>query len=276
MKILIIGRKSRISQFLNQYLDKNFLISVKDYSAIINKNQNYFERYDYIINCTSNKKYINLKYNPSFDFDYSIAKKIVKTKTCYVFLSSRKIYKSKENCKEKDKPHPSCNYSKNKLMTENKLKKIINKKLLILRISNVIGLKKKESKKKLHKTFIDIFFDNIKKGYILNNQKIFKDFISSKKLGQLISKLIKLNATGTYNLSIGKKIYLNQIVKWLNFYNPRKTKIINSKKFNYNNDCFYLNNKKVTKKTKIKILISDLKKDCKKISKEYFLIKKPY
>ena len=32
----------------------------------------------------------------------------------------------------------------------------------------------------------------------------------------------------------------------------------------------------VTKKTKIKILISDLKKDCKKISKEYFLIKKPY
>ena len=79
MKILIIGRKSRISQFLNEYLDKDFLISVKNYSEIINKDQNYFKKFDYIINCTSNKNYLNLKYDSLFDFDYSIAKKIVKS-----------------------------------------------------------------------------------------------------------------------------------------------------------------------------------------------------
>ena len=103
------------------------------------------------------------------------------------------------------------------------------------------------------------------------NQKIFKDFISSKKLGHLISKLIKLKAIGTYNLSIGKKIYLDDIIRWLNFYNPNSFKIINQDKLNFNKDSFYLNNNKILKKTKIKMTISDLKKDCKKISKIYFL-----
>ena len=89
----------------------------------------------------------------------------------------------------------------------------------------------------------------------------------------LASKLIKLNANGTYNLSIGKKIYLEQIVQWLNFYNPDSYEIINHNKFNLNKDSFFLNNKKILKKTKIKLSIANLKSECKKISKKYFLNK---
>ena len=143
--------------------------------------------------------------------------------------------------------------------------------MIILRISNVIGVTKKNSKNKLHNTFIDIFFENIKKGFIVKNQKIFKDFISSKKLSQVISKLIKLNAKGTYNLSVGKKVYLDHIVQWLNYFNPNSYKIINHNKFNFNKDSFYLNNDKILKKTKIRISISNLKTECKNMSKKYFL-----
>ncbi len=271
MKILIIGKNSRITQFLKEYLDKNFLISIKSYSELIKKDSLYFKKYQFIINCSSNKKYISSKYSTSNDYDYKIAKKIIKLKTFYIFLSTRKLYKPKVNCKEIDKPNPICNYSKNKLITENRLKKIVGNKLMVLRISNVIGVTKKSSKKKLHKTFIDFFFENIKKGYIIKNQKIFKDFISSKMLGQLISKLIKLKAIGTYNLSVGKKIYLDDIIRWLNYYNPNSFKIINQDKLKLNKDSFYLNNNKILKKTKIKITISDLKKECKNISKIYFL-----
>ena len=85
-----------------------------------------------------------------------------------------------------------------------------------------------------------------------------------------MSKLITIKATGTYNLSTGKKIYLDDIIKWLNFYNNKPFKIINNRDFKFNKDSFYLNNKKVIKKTKIKIKISDLRNDCKKISKNYF------
>ena len=270
MKILIIGKNSRIAQFLIENLDKKFSILIKGYSEIIKKNSLYFSKFKFIINCSSNKKYINSKYNIINDHDYKIAKKIKNLKTSYIFLSTRKVYKPRVNCLETDKLFPKCNYSKNKLLTENKLKKILNKRVLILRISNVIGITKKDSKKKLHNTFIDIFFMNIKKGFIVRNQKVFKDFVSAKQLGQLISKLIKLNAYGTYNLSIGKKIYLDNIVEWLNFYNPNSYKIVNNHKFNFNKDSFYLNNIKIIKKTKIIMSIKKLEIECKKISKKFF------
>ncbi len=271
MKILIIGKNSRITQFLKEYLDKKFTISIKDYSEVLKKNSLYFKKYKFIINCSSNRKYVNFSYNPSYDHDYKIAKKIIKLNNSYIFLSTRKVYTPKKDCKETDIVRPTCNYSKNKFITENKLKEVLNNRLLILRISNVIGITKKNSKKKLHSTFMDIFFENIKKGFVIKNHKIFKDFVSSQKLGLLISKLIELNANGIYNLSIGKKIYLDHVVQWLNFYNPNRYRSISNRKFKFNKDSFYLNNKKIIKKTKIKILISDLKIECKKISKEYFL-----
>jgi dTDP-4-dehydrorhamnose reductase len=270
MKILIIGKYSRITQFLKDYLNKKFFLSIKNYSEVVKKESSYFNKFDFVINCSSNKNYVNLKYNSFYDYDYQIVKKLIKLKPSYIFLSTRKIYKPDDNCKETNKPKPQCNYSKNKLITENKLKTLIKEKLLILRISNVIGINNIISKKKLHNTFIDIFFINIKKRFILENGKVYKDFISSKKLVQIISKLILIKAIGTYNLSTGKKIFLNDIIRWLNFYNNKPFKIVNSKNFNFNKDSFYLNNNKVVKKTKINLKISDLEVECKKISKNYF------
>ena len=65
-------------------------------------------------------------------------------------LSSRKVYKIGINLKESSALKPKDNYSINKLISEKNLQKILNDKILILRISNIIGLNKKKSKK-LHK-----------------------------------------------------------------------------------------------------------------------------
>ena len=80
--------------------------------------------------------------------------------------------------------------------------------------------------------------------------------------------MIKKDLKGTYNVSIGQKVYLNQIITWLNRYNKRKLKIIkyNSSK----NESFYLNNKKLMSKIKIKKNIFELKKDCLDLSKKLF------
>ena len=111
--------------------------------------------YNYIINTSINKNYIKKRYNIKFDNDYKLSKLIHKGKTTYIFLSTRKVYKPKANIKENSKLAPKSNYSKNKLITGKKLFKQLNKKLIILRISNVIG--DKEKIKKIHNTFIDIF-----------------------------------------------------------------------------------------------------------------------
>jgi dTDP-4-dehydrorhamnose reductase len=169
------------------------------------------------------------------------------------------------------KKKPTCNYSKNKLISEQLVKKILINRSLILRVSNIIGSPNK-SKRKLHETFVDIFFKKAKLGLIYDNKKIFKDFISMKIFNKIIFQLIKKDSSGVYNVSLGKKIYLNQIIKWLNFYNNKQLSLIKPQN-NFNNDNFTLNNKKLMNKINVKININDLKNECLIISKKMFLKK---
>ena len=101
---------------------------------------------------------------------------------------------------------------------------------------------------------------------------MYKDFISIKKFSEIVFQLIQINAYGIYNVSLGKKVYINQMIDWLNFYNKKKISTIKPKK-SFNNDVFTLNNKKLMKKIKIKNNLNDLKLECIKISKKFFLKK---
>ena len=271
-KILIIGKKSYIGSNLYKYFKEktNHFVNVIDFNLFKKKKKNYIKKFNYLINCSSNKKYLLKKYNEKNDHDFYIAKKLVNTKITLIFLSTRKVYKPKFNIKETDKLRPSCTYSKNKLKTEINLKKILHqKKLLIFRISNVIGFSIINQNRKLHFNFIDHFFSSIKKNYIYDNGFIYKDFISIEKICEIINISIKKKIYGIYNLSLGKKIYLNTLIKWLNFYNNKEI-IFKKQKKNFNKDSFTLNNNKLLKTLRIKNKINDLKLYCIKISKQFF------
>ena len=265
-RILLIGKRGFLGNHLNQYLRKNFQIKFISFREISNLKKTE-ANYDYIINTSINKNYINKKYNKKFDNDLKISNYLDPKKNIFIFLSSRKVYKSKENIRETDKLNPLTHYSKNKLITENFLKNKFEKNILILRISNIIGYKL-NVKKKLHKTFVDLFYEKAKKGFIYDNKKRFKDFLSVQKFCEILVMIIKKDLRGTYNISIGRKIYLNQIISWLNKYNKKRFKIINfnSKK----NENFYLNNNKLKSKIKIKNSLFELKKDCLDLSKKLF------
>ena len=271
-KILIIGKKGFIALNLIEYLNKkNFYVSSIDYKNFLKRNESFNKKFDYILNCTSNKNFIQNKYKTTNDHDLIIAKKIKNCQVKLIIFSSRKIYKPKINIKESDLIKPICNYSKNKFLSVNFVQKILLDKFLILRVSNIIGYPN-NNKRKLHKTFVDIFFEKAIKGYIYDNKNIYKDFLTIKKFNEIVYQLIKKNASGTYNVSLGKKVYLSQITKWLNFYNNKKIKIINLKK-SFNNDNFTLNNDKLINKIKIKYNLIDLKKECLTISRKFFLKK---
>ena len=265
-RILLIGKRGFLGNHLNQYLRKNFQIKFISFGEISNLKRSK-AKYDYIINTSINKNYINKKYAKKFDNDLKISNYLDPKKSIFIFLSSRKVYKSKENIRETDKLNPLTHYSKNKLITENFLKNKFKKNILILRISNIIGYKL-NVKKKLHKTFVDLFYEKAKKGFIYDNKNRFKDFLSVQKFCEILVMIIKKDLRGTYNISIGRKIYLNQIISWLNKYNKKRLKIINfnSKK----NENFYLNNNKLKSKIKIKNSLFELKKDCLDLSKKLF------
>ena len=86
---------------------------------------------------------------------------------------------------------------------------------------------------------LSIKFGNI---YYENN---FKDFLSVIQFKDIFHKILKLNLIGTYNVSLGKKVYISEILKALNKnLTPTKFRISNIK----SKDDFYLNNNKLLKK----------------------------
>ena len=269
-KIIIIGKNSFIGSNLFNLLKNKFNIRMYDYKKFLNLRPKLLFDVNYIINCSSNKKYVNKKYSEKNDFDFQISKKIKNINCKMIFLSSRKIYELSDNLNESSKLKPNCNYSKNKLKTEKKLLKNLKNRILILRTSNLIGVNNSRiSNRKIHKTFIDVFFFNVQRGIIFNNVKNYKDFLSINKFSEIIEKLINKKAVGIYNVSLGKKVYLNKLINWLNLFNKNKYKCIDIPK-SYKTECFYLNNDKLMKKINIKNRLIDLEKDCKSISKFFF------
>ena len=264
-KILIIGKRGFLGNSLSKYLKKFYYVKQISFRET-KKFKNKINNFDYIVNTSIDKKYIYNKYNEKFDNDLKISKLIYNKKIIYIFISTRKVYPSKPNLKESSKLTPRSNYSKSKLITEQKLNKQLKNNLVILRVSNIIG--DKISIKKIHRTFIDIFFENIKRGIVIDNGSTFKDFLSIDKFCQIFANIIKKNLVGIYNVSIGQKVYLNDLINWLNKFNKKELKKINIIK--KNNESFYLNNKKLMSKIKIKNSLLDLKRYCYQLSKKKF------
>lgn len=269
-KIILIGKSSFISNNLFYHLKNKFSFKVFSLSEFLILSNNKIKDFDWIINCSIDNNYIKKSYKEENDLDLKIVKKILPLRTKYIFLSSRKIYKSSNNINEQSEISPKCNYSRNKFITEKKLLSLLKDRLLILRISNLIGLRQSKLKKKnVHKIFIDHFFDNIKKGFIYRNNKQYKDFLSTEQFSKILEKLINKNVIGVYNVSMGKKVYLKNLIRWLNYYNSEKYMYLNFPS-SHKVDCFTLNNNKIKKKINFSPNLIDLEKYCKKISKIFF------
>jgi len=259
-KILIIGKNSFLATHLYAYLKKYFSINKISYQKFKTLKLSSIEKYTHIINCSIHPNYHNKRYNSKYDIDLNILNKIKDINLKYIFLSTRKVYKEKFNIKENDKIETTCNYSKNKIKTEKKLLLILKKNLIILRISNILGIKKNlKNKRKIHKLFLDNYINSTKNKKPSTFDNGFKDFITIEQFCDVIYKIIKSKIYGIYNLSLGKKIYIKEIVEWLN--KPGMQKIIINNNMDKKNS-FTLSNNKLSSKLNIDLKKSIVKKFC--------------
>ena len=61
-KILIIGKNSFIGSNLNRYLKKFYEVKCLSFEKFINKKNNFFKNFNYVINTSIHKKYIDQRY----------------------------------------------------------------------------------------------------------------------------------------------------------------------------------------------------------------------
>ena len=120
--ILIIGKKSFIGANLFKFLKNKLPVKIIDYENFKKKNTFYLSKFQFLINCTSNKSYINKKYKIKYDHDCFIAEKIKNTNIKFFFLSTRKVYRAGYNLNERSLIKPLSHYAKNKYISEKKLK----------------------------------------------------------------------------------------------------------------------------------------------------------
>tara|TARA_Y100000768_G_C23931659_1_gene660420 strand:- start:210 stop:998 length:789 start_codon:yes stop_codon:yes gene_type:complete len=259
-KILIIGKKSFLGSNLKIKLKKNYSIDSKSYYEIANKSLSFFSKYSHIINTSIHKLYIKAKYNKKYDLDRKFIEKFSKTNFYYIFLNSRKIYKVGNNLHEYSKKNPKNNYEKNKLITEKYLQKRLDKKLVSLRVSNIIGKRIFKNSRSHHKLFFDNFLIYKKTSEKMIVKNDYKDFLSIDQFCLIIDQIISKNISGIFNVSLSKKVYISEIVGWISKKSREKFLFINS-----NDDSFTLSNKKLMSRIDFKPTKNQLKIFCNKL-----------
>ena len=246
-KIIIVGYKSFIQSNLSNHLKKKYKIQKIKFNDL---NQYNISDADFIINCSNSKSFFYKQYLKNSDRNLKIANLIKKTRTKFIILSTRQVYDPKLNITERSKLKPINMYAKNCLKSENFCKKIIKNKLLILRLSNVIGYEIGNKKKPSLMSIIIKSLKN-KKIYFDNNYILKKDFLPIKFLCLCIEKLIQKKIVGIVNIGTGIPVTVKELIKTI--VDLKRVKIVIKLKNNFkdNHFCYKLN--KFEKLTKIKI-----------------------
>lgn len=275
IKLLIIGRRSFLGNNLFRILKNKIYVKKISYNDFLLLSKTELIKFNFIVNCSLHPNYVKKKYKRKFDFDYHILNIIKKLNINFIFFSTRKIYHPKFNIKEKGNLRPQDNYALNKLTTENLIKKILPNNYLILRISNIIGLRSIPNNKS-HNLFIDNFIFYVRNKFIPRYEGVYKDFISIEQFAKIFLLILKKNLKGIFNISLGRKIFINDITNWLirHSNSSLKSNKLSYKKKNFNSDSFTLNNSKIKKALNIAIKKKELKKYCLYISKKIFFNKK--
>ena len=211
-KIILVGYKSFLQRNLYIFFKKkNLKVFKKKFSELKNYKLN---EGDTIINCSINNKFFYEKYNKKNDRNLIICKFIKDKNINFVMLSTRQVYKPKLNINEKSYLKPINIYARNYYKSEFNCKKIFNKKITILRVSNVFGY---DFGRKKRLSLLKKMQAGIKKGQITldSSHSYQKDILPINFFCLYLFKIITKKIKGLVNLGSGQSMTLLQIAKIL-------------------------------------------------------------
>lgn len=262
IKILIIGRKSLIANFLKKELSKLYIVSLKNFKEVLAFKK--IANFNFIINCSSHKSFKKNHYNQDRDIFFS--KKIKKTKCKLIMLSTAKVYGDQKVILKKESSccRPTSTYGKSRYLVEKKIQKLIPNQYLILRLSNLINFDMRQ--KTGSNTAINCMLKDLKRinTITIPIEKTVKDFITMKFFLSVIISCLKKNLSGTYNLSSGFSTDLETLGRLL-IKGFKSGTIQKRKKYT---DKFILDNSKLFNKIKKKMSRKELYNEVIEIGKK--------
>jgi len=199
-----IRKKNKINKWLLNNADINIFIN---FAAITSVNE-----------CANNKK-------KAFDINYKSVVNLLNLinesnltnfryflnlSTSHVFKTSR--FKLKENSIKK----PQNYYGMTKYFLEKFILNNNKKYFFKIGIARIFNYYNKNSKKGFFINDVKKILSNNKKKIYFKKITTFRDFISIHNINTALYKMVQLNLHGDYNVCSGKKIYLPNIVNYLN------------------------------------------------------------
>jgi len=252
-KLLLIGYKSFIQTNLYNHLKQKYDVRNIRFKDISHEA---FKNCSIVINCSNNKSFFEKNYLKKNDRNLIISNLICKKKIKFILLSTRQVYLPRLNIIETSKIAPMNVYARNCLNSEKFCKEKLKNNLLVLRLSNVVGV---ELGKKKKPSFMSVIIKGLKNKKIIidNNYNLYKDFIPIKLLCLYIEKLIEKKIFGIVNVGTGIPIlvrdFLTEII------NSKKIKLVFKINNTFNDNNFSFNITKLHHITGLKIKIKALK-----------------
>jgi len=237
-KIFLVGNKSFLQESLFKNLKIKNIVIIK-YSKMLKVK---VSEDDLVINFSNHINFYKKQYNQKYDRNLILAKFLRGTKTKFIMLSTRQVYKAKMNITENSNIKPISTYGKNCYHSEKNCKKFLYSKLLVLRLTNIIGY---ENRKKKRHSLMSAVINGYKQGLIKfdNNYYLLKDLLPVKQFSEIFKKVLKFDISGVYNVGTGKSIKVNLFINKILGNKKIKIKIDKKKKILDNN--FSINPKKL-------------------------------
>jgi dTDP-4-dehydrorhamnose reductase len=250
MKTLIVGKNSFIGKSAYSNINNAEKISYQDIDKINLKD------YNVILNCSIMDVYKNDVYSEDSDVDIKLARLAEKSGIHYIMISTRKVYgisNSVANYNERSDLNPSDRYSENKLITEFKIKEMMDS-YTILRPSNVFGY---EPRRKSFMGFcMNQLMDSNKIVYDISADTI-RDFIDVDTFTKVVNQICQVKAKGLYNVGSNIGLSVGDVSKYLIKGYGSGNLIADSEKLF---DQFILDNTKIKSELGINIDIVDFEK----------------
>ncbi|MEJ8476990.1 NAD-dependent epimerase/dehydratase family protein [Roseibium algae] len=200
-KSVFIGRKSFLASCFQERYASNattFLDARDPELPIKLKNA------DVVVNFAFDPKLSKLKYDQRLDIDAHLASLLKGTATRYVTFSTRCVYSADASTPaiETETGGEVGVYGTNKRIIENRLIDTLGDRLLILRLSNIVGYEFGRARR----TFMAMMQDSLREeSRVYFNQPLStrKDFLPAPLFADALDRFVQADVCGVYNLGSG-------------------------------------------------------------------------